>query len=469
MKILIVEDDVEFVGEIQSRVTAICREPSYTIAGSFQEASSAIESDFFDLIFLDLKIPTVPGGMDSDPQHGRNLLDIAIANAPGTPVFMLTGSSAEQFLSDMMALSHQVDIWGQGKVLPLIGFQPKHRLDMLDDKIKPYIDAFDSVCEVELDLSCEISIPTNRLIRIFTASVGGVFCKVARINSGLSVASVYKLEVNDGSGSRIHNSIAKIGPPSEIQDEVERHDRFISRLEPNATPRKVAVLAHGAKKTSGVFYSLASASELNGFSFIENDSLALIERLKDCVHPWTVSATQRRTTAKDIRRAFIDDDAFEAVSHLITNDWTEKFETNPIYVMWGCVHGDLHGLNILVSPGSVPVLIDYGDVGEGPLSTDAITFELSVFFHPDGPYKNIEWPSESTALSWGQPEFIDDQCPAPEFFSECRKWAETVSVGKRERAAVAYGYLVRQLKYENCNISRVNALLSGVKKLFDTA
>ncbi|MDU8498213.1 hypothetical protein RYB01_03345 [Pseudomonas syringae] len=469
MNILIVEDDAEFVEEIKSRVNALSREPLYSIASNFEEASNLIESDFFDFIFLDLKLPTTVGSMDSDPQNGRNLLDIAISIAPGTPVFMLTGSSAEQFLPEMMALSQQIDIWGHGKQLPLIGFHPKHRLDSLDLKIKPYLEAFDAVCEVELNSPCEISLSTSRLIRIFTASVGGVFCKIAKISSGLSDASVFKLEVNDSSGRRIHDSVAKIGSPSYIQDEVDRHDRFISRLEPNATPRKVAVLTHGAKKTSGVFYSLATASDLNGYSFLEKNSSLIIGRLRSCLQRWTDSAIQRRTTVKDIRRAFIDDDDFKSVAHLISHEWTDRFEANPLHVRWGCVHGDLHGLNILVSEDAVPVLIDYGDVGEGALSTDPITLELSVFFHPKGPLRDSIWPSENTAKNWGQSDFIDDQCPSPEFFSKCQEWAEAVSVGKRERAAVAYGYLVRQLKYDDCNVPRINALLSGAKKLFDTA
>lgn len=469
MNILIVEDDANFVDEIKLRVNALCREPLYTVAESFEDASLLIESNFFDLIFLDLKLPTVTGKMDSDPQHGRNLLDIAISNAPGTPVFMLTGSSAEPFLADMMELSHQVDVWGHGKTLPLIGFHPKHRLDSLDKKIRPYLEAFDSVSEVELNSTCDLNISITRLIKIFTALVGGVYCNVDRIGSGLSDASVYKLEVNDGTGLRIHNSIAKIGLPSNINDEVERHDMFISRLEPFATPRKVAVLAHGAKKTSGVFYSLATASELNAFSFINQESSIIIDRLKNILRRWTDSAPQRRTTVKDIRKTFIKDNDFQSISGLIEHDWIERFETNSIQVKWGCVHGDLHGLNVLVSPDELPVLIDYGDVGERALSTDPITFELSTFFHPEGPLKDSDWPNANTALNWGQPDFVDGQCPSPDFFNNCRIWAETVAVGKRERAAVAYGYLVRQLKYPGCNITRVNTLLAGVKRLFDTA
>ncbi|RCR99855.1 response regulator [Klebsiella pneumoniae] len=141
MNILIVEDDASFAEEIKFRVDSLCREPLYTVAESYEDASLLIESEFFDMIFLDLRIPTVKGKMDSDPQHGRNLLDVAISHAPGTPVFMLTGSSAESFLPEMMELSHQVDVWGHGKALPLIGFHPKHRLNSLDEKIRHYFEA----------------------------------------------------------------------------------------------------------------------------------------------------------------------------------------------------------------------------------------------------------------------------------------------------------------------------------------
>lgn len=469
MNILIVEDEVDFAEEIKNRFNALCREPVYTVAENFKQASCLIESEFFDIIFLDLKIPSDNGKMDSDPLNGRNLLDVVISHAPGTPVFMLTGSSAESFLPEMMELSHKVDVWGQGRTLPLIGFHPKHRLNSLDEKIKPYFEAYNSVSEVELNSSCDLTISTLRIIKIFTSSVGGVYCNVEIIGGGLSDASVYKIEVDDGTGLRIHNSIAKIGMPHNISDEVERHDRFISRLENSATPRKVAVLTHGAKKTSGVFYSLASASELNGFSFINHESSALIDNLKNILYRWTNSAPQRRTTVKEIRQTFIKDNEFQLISHLIEHDWIERFETNSIQVKWGCVHGDLHGLNVLVSPDEKPVLIDYGDVGERALSTDPITFELSTFFHPKGPLRENDWPDSNTALNWGQPDFVDEQCPSQHFFNNCRVWAETVAVGKRERAAVAYGYLVRQLKYSGCNVGRVNSLLAGVKRLFDNA
>ncbi|MGN8144033.1 response regulator [Pseudomonas sp. 22105] len=469
LNILIIEDEPDFVAEIKRRVSSLCREPVFTVAAHAEAAAELLKNCFFDLVFLDLKLPTANESLDSDPQHGKDLLDLARTVAPGTPVFMLTGSSAEQFLPEMMALNHQVDIWGQGKTLSLIGFQPKHRVNNLDALITPYITACDAVCDVEINSSSDLDLRAARLVRIFTASVGGVFCDVRNLNGGLSGALVLKLLVRDGSGVKIHDSIAKIGSIDHIQDEVERHDKYISRLEPSATPRKVAVLKHGAKDTSGVFYSLASASELTGFSIVENGAEKVIKAIIGCLHRWADAATQKRVSIQSIRRSFISDEHYAEIRSLITHDWVERFEQNPVLVKWGCVHGDLHGMNILLSDNGIPVLIDYGDIEEGALCRDPVTFELSTFFHPAGPFKNSDWPNEEESLLWGQSEFSTTNCPAEEFFAACREWSESVAAGKRERAAVAYGYLVRQLKYPDCNALRVNQLLAGVKRLYDSA
>ena len=307
LNILIIEDEPDFVEEIMRRVSSLCREPAFTVAANAEIAAELLAENFFDLIFLDLKLPTANQSMDSDPQHGRDLLDLARAVAPGTPVFMLTGSSAEQFLPEMMALNHQVDIWGQGKALSLIGFQPKHRVNKLDALIRPYIAACDAVCDVEINTATDLDVRVARLVRIFTASVGGVYCDVRKLTGGLSGALVLKLLVRDSSGAKIHDSIAKIGSPEHIQDEVDRHDKYILRLEPSATPRKVAVLNHGAKDTSGVFYSLASASEFTGFSIVDKGADKVINAVKGCVQRWADAATQTRVPIQTIRRSFISD------------------------------------------------------------------------------------------------------------------------------------------------------------------
>lgn len=469
MNFLIIEDEEDFVEDIKRRVSSICRSPQYTIAASKVSAVYLLEDNCFDLIFLDLKIPTEDSSMDSNPNNGRSVLDAIVALAPGTPVLILTGSSAEEFLPDILQLAHRVNIWGGGESLALIGLQKKHRLNQLDETIAPYIKACDAIFDVELQSADELSFQEGRLIRIFARYVDGVFCRVKKISGGLSGAKVYQLLVTGENGAKIHDAIAKLGDPVAINKEVDCYDRFIMRLDAGATPRKISVMQYGAKNMSGVFYSLANASERNMFSFFENGAGPVMEKLAGSVEKWQAAALQRRVRIGDIRRCFIDDEGFAPVRADISHGWVEAFENLEIQVNWGGVHGDLHGLNVLVSESGNPVLIDYGDVGEGASSQDPITLELSAIFHIDGPLKGRGWPSKETAMKWGKDAFIDEDCPASEFFGACRKWAEKVSVGKRERAAVAYGYLVRQLKYSDCNRELVDSLLMGVKNLYDEA
>nr|BFE94183.1 hypothetical protein GCM10020185_47190 [Pseudomonas brassicacearum subsp. brassicacearum] len=99
MNILIIEDDPDFVEDITRRVSAICRDPVYTITSSKDTAIFfEIQNNFFDLILLDLRIPSLQNAMDSDPEKWQSrFIFFSLANAPGTPLFILTGSSAEDF------------------------------------------------------------------------------------------------------------------------------------------------------------------------------------------------------------------------------------------------------------------------------------------------------------------------------------------------------------------------------------
>jgi hypothetical protein len=112
------------------------------------------------------------------------------------------------------------------------------------------------------------------------------------------------------------------------------------------------------------------------------------------------------------------------------------------------------------------VLIDYGDVGNGPASLDAITLELCLLFHP----QRIDmggWPTLEQAKQWGSLDAYLDGCPAAEFTRECRAWATRVAAGQREIAASAYAYLFRQLKYADTNKVLALALLAGIKIFYD--
>ena len=49
-----------------------------------------------------------------------------------------------------------------------------------------------------------------------------------------------------------------------------------------------------------------------------------------------------------------------------------------------------------------------------------------------------------------------------------REWALKVAAGRREVAACAYTYLLRQLKYPDTDKARILALLEGVRAFMQT-
>ena len=163
----------------------------------------------------------------------------------------------------------------------------------------------------------------------------------------------------------------------------------------------------------------------------------------------------------------LGDALFEEIRAAYGLDWILDFEAREIQSRWACVHGDLHGCNILVAADGAIVLIDYGEVGDGPASLDPVTLELSLLFHPDSVRAAGEWPTVDQARAWGALDIYLVDCPFTEFVRECRQWALRVGAGNRDVAASAYSYLLRQLKYDDTNKDISLALLEGVRSFYD--
>ena len=176
---------------------------------------------------------------------------------------------------------------------------------------------------------------------------------------------------------------------------------------------------------------------------------------------------ETRKTIREFRRRILSDDSFEHIQAAFGLNWVSDFEDKEIQARWACIHGDLHGCNALVSADNSTVLIDYGNVGKGPASLDPVTLELSVIFHPEVAGAAGAWPSCEQAKAWGDLDSYLVNCPFPGFTRECRKWAIRVAAGKRDVAASAYSYLIRQLKYNDTNKQLATCLLQGVKNFYD--
>ena len=469
--VLIIEDDEDYIEEIRAIIDALPQEYELKIARSRNEAFELLGGNFLDLVILDLKLPTVTGALDADPEHGHTVFNRIRSVAPGTPIFVLTGSPVEDFVPNLLVNQQQIDIWSEGRQTGNILFQRKYLVNKCGEVLAPIANAIERLSDVEIDRGgVTLCLSEDRLIRIFAKKFQGTRCVVSSLGGGLSGAKVIRLRVTNSQGVRVHDAVAKLAKLEDILEEGNRFDSYVVSLRPAATPRKLATLEFGAYNLAGIFFGLADGFNESAFTFAKNSdegARLIIQNVEAATAPWVDNVPETRKTIRQFRQRLVTDEAFEEILDSLALDWVFDFEAYEIQTRWACIHGDLHGCNILVSADGATVLIDYGNVGEGPASLDPVTLELSLLFHPDAGEAAGSWPSEEQARAWGDLDKYLVGCPLPQFVRECRAWAQRIAAGNRDIAASAYSYLVRQFKYEDTDKVCAIALLEGVKNFYE--
>ena len=471
--VLAVEDNEDFVDELHTIIANLPITVEVRVAGSRDDAFDMLEEGFLDLVVLDLKIPTLSGALDAHPEHGHAVFNRIRKVAPGTPIFVLTGSPAEDFLSDLVLRNQQqIDIWSEGRKSGTIFFLKKYDIDKCPEILMPVAQAIAGLSEVEVQRNgLDLCLAEDRLIRIFSKKFKGMRCVASELGGGRSGARVFRLFVTNSQGAQVVNAVAKISTHSDVRREGDCYDNFVVRLDPAATPRKLATLEFGAHKLAGVFFGLADGFDQSAFDIAGSSpdrSKMVVNSVKTATAGWVTGVPETRKEIGQLRRRALSDESLNQIRYEFDLDWIDDFENREIQACWACSHGDLHGGNVLVSADSV-ALIDYADVGDGPASLDPITLELSLLFHPDAPCMGSAWPSTEQAKAWGDLEVYIEDCPFPQFIQECREWAVSVGAGNREIAASAYSYLVRQLKYADTNKALALSLLDGVRSFYDAS
>ena len=107
--VLIVEDDDDFVAQLSTMIQDSAPLAVVTIARGRERACALLETHFFDFAIVDLKIPTEENGLDATPEHGKYVFHHARIVAPGTKLFVLTGSPSDDFIDDLLQQKHDAD------------------------------------------------------------------------------------------------------------------------------------------------------------------------------------------------------------------------------------------------------------------------------------------------------------------------------------------------------------------------
>jgi CheY-like chemotaxis protein len=470
MRILLVEDDRDFVDGIKPRLEAIGN-VVVTVAESRDAAFGILDNlpnVFLDIIVLDLMLPTSNGLFDAFVEHGQAVFSRAVQCAPGVPIILLTGSSFEQFARKLLRTARQEDVWGEGQNISTVDIFAKTDVLEFLDHMKALYPVLQATNDIEVDTGVQTLTLTSvekRTLRIFTRKRAGTTCVVSSLNGGLSASRVLRVKVHDHAGALQMDAAAKLGLLGVVDDESSRFTN-LDRLAPGSHPAKVEVIKFGAINSGGVFYNLLNGYETSLFGQLEQGDVdpSLVPAIKGLFAPWRQGVPTANVTIAAIRRKLLSDADLARVQSTYGLIWIPEIEAKTIQARTCCIHGDLHGGNLLLSTSGQPMLIDFGDVGPGTISLDPITLELCLYFHPQFAPLSAAWLPTLDADNWHVLDQYAASMPRPQFIKDCRAWAHDVAASSREVLASAYAYLVRQLKYPDTDKALAQRLLEAVKK-----
>ena len=194
---LVVEDDLDFIDGLKPRLEAMgaaevliaqSRDAAYGILGN-------LKARMIDIIVLDLRLPSAPAVFDHSPDHGEAVFHRALDVAPGTPIFLLTGSSFEQFARKLLRKARQEDVFGDGQTISTIEVFQKTDLPEFLDHMKGMCTRIRATNSIDLNTGIhplELSRLERRTIRIFTKRQHGTTCTVSSLSGGLSASRVLR-------------------------------------------------------------------------------------------------------------------------------------------------------------------------------------------------------------------------------------------------------------------------------------
>ncbi|MBB4638928.1 response regulator [Longimicrobium terrae] len=458
MRVLLIEDDQAFASAFTNALQDL--EPSIDClhAWSREGAVAALGSSEYDTILCDLSIPSTDGALDEDVIHGISVYQQARKLHPGTQILILTGHSEEQidFVTTAIQEAPREDLFGMRRPMALTRLIRKVNLDDCILSLVEFARAqqqMDDTIEIQ-ERGIALTSAERRLLRIFAQRHNGAIIDVLPLSGGLSQSKTLRVQVQDSGLVTRAVAVAKLGSLESVTDEETRYRKHIAPLLGVGSFTSFSdEIRAGAGSVAGLFYTLAEEYQTSFFDVLarsERDALLVLDRLVELERPWTSSWASKQIRVEDLRRSMISDDQFipyaDSVRALIPLDQVERCR---VTVRQCPQHGDLHGLNILVSGENRPVLIDYGDVGIWCACYDMIVLELSLLFHPTSVAVRGDWPSVEQAARWNDLDVYVADCPFPEFVRRCRANAIRLAAARRDVFANAYSFAVRQLKYPN--------------------
>lgn len=473
MNVLLVEDNDEDATRLIAAVGTVV---AFERASSRSSAEDLLDgSRHYDVVVCDLRIPAQDDGIDRAPQHGLAVQAAAARSLPGTPTIFLTGV-AEDNIDELGAATSAgavTDVLGDGRPVPLVQLFRKDRVLACAQNIIDLAERVAKLDEIVIEgtpeLVAQFDECERRAVCLAARQWNGTRATVRALGGGLSGGRTLHVIVSDGQHERA-SVFLKIDVARRCASERQRYNDFVAgKLSHDAFPYLAYFLDHLLGTKGCLVYKFADDWDGSLFSHLsrgtdEEESVLMVRAL---TARWEGMTERRRSTLGQLREAAIAKEDMEAViraHHSEPGSLTSRIadaEAQVVDLICYPQHGDLHGENVLCTPGGRPTLIDCGDIGSHLAGLDPVTLELSLVFHPESFLRAGEWPSLEAARSWLDIDAYVADCPHSDFVRGCRSWALDVA-GESGLRAVAFLYLARQLKYADTPKPTLLALMRGV-------
>jgi CheY-like chemotaxis protein len=473
MKILFVEDNPTFSEGLVRLLRANQNIANVTLALSKSSALTALSGGFYDLLILDLNIPVNDGELEVEVQNGHDVFFRAIEICPGIPIFILTGSEISAFGKRVVRYGENIDLWGSTIATNTLDYLDKEQLDILLPQVFQMAEQVRELNQIALNfrgMDLQLSEGHLRCLKVVTRRVGAVAAEVVKLTGGRSRARVVRVDMRNGAGVSIQLAAAKLHTGEAIKNEDAAFAKYAQRLPSGVFPHKIDMIDKGACGHGGIFYRLAEDFRRSLFQVLrdsDHDAAAAVIALREGMKPWIDAAAMKTTTIAEMRSRVLWDASFEKVKNEFGLD-LDDVERMSVSFMSGCIHGDLHGSNVLVNNRSHPILIDFGDIGEGASCFDPVMLELSAIFHPDSVDLNIASNLHGSLALWPDRQAYSQGHPYPEFHAACREWAYDSSGGDFAVLVATYCQILRQLRFQSVDphliLIALHSILERIRK-----
>lgn len=455
MRILVVEDNPDTAAVLEEELKA--REHICALTRSRAAAMAALDiGEPLDLVICDLSIPTVDDALDESVDHGILVLSHIRSVAPGVPVLAFTGyGTAPGVAKSLLDNADRQDLFGVGHDEQLLSLFDKAQLAECLDEVDRCSKELAALADIELSegfAPTGLTAMQQRVVQIYARRRSAKVVHLQALGGGLTEARVVRARLDGISGQHIATLVGKLASMTAVEVERVGYEKHVAgALALGSYPSVVGLVRAGADRTAGLFYELGGDYSRSLADLLRDDpaaAAAVVTRLAELSAPWREGAPASTTSVGDIRKAFIWAPDFEAVTPQLGDNFPLEVEAQQVQARICTVHADLHPLNVLLNDELEPLFIDFGRVQQAPATTDPVTMELSLSFHP-GLRALHNWPAaESAAMFFNVDEYLASS-PVAEFVRACRQWALApgVGAGTRELAAVVYGYSIRQLMF----------------------